>query len=384
MKRINISYLISAFLAAVMLAACAAQPAASPAPTVAKVPPPTPAVSSSDDRWNQIVATAKKEEKVVIYGAAGDDMRVQVGSAFTKKYGIEIEWVIGRTNEVVQRIISERRAGIYYVDVLTDATSSAMNVLKPAGLLKPFERDLILPEVTDTSKWFQGKLWWVDKEKSHLAYAASPIPPFVINTDVMKRTELQSYRDILAPKWKDIMIMDDPTTGGSGNTWATAVGYKIMGDDFLRELVKQKPTILQNQRQEMEWVARGKAPILIGPSTGEYTGFKNSGAPIEVVTPKEGAWLSQSRGGISLMPDPPHPNAALVYLNWALSKEGQTVISKAEGYQSARIDVPTDFLEAFAIRIPDAPYLDTINFEYDTKKQEYAGKSKVIFAELMK
>ncbi|MBI2934293.1 MAG: extracellular solute-binding protein [Chloroflexi bacterium] len=377
-------WLIAIFLA-LLFAACSGptQLTATPQPA-GKQPPPSPGNVSSTDRWSEIVAAAKKEGRLVIYGAAGPEMRQQVTDAFFKAHGIQIDWVLGRASESVQRIMTERRGGIHYTDVLTDSTASAMAFLKPAGALKPMEPDLVLPDVKDTGKWFQGRHWWLDPERTHMAYAASPIPPLAVNSDLVKKGEIQSYRDLLAPKWTGIMVMDDPTIGSSGNTWTTAVGYKIMGDDYLRELVKQKPLILRNQRQEIEWVARGKNPLLIGPSTGEYTEMKRSGAPIEVVVPKEGAWLSQSRGGLSLLNNAPHPNAAVLYLNWVLGKEAQTIISRSEGYQSARLDVSTDHLEAFALRDPGATYHNTISVEYDAKKQEYLEKAKVIFAELIK
>lgn len=43
----------------------------------------------------------------------------------------------------------------------------------------------------------------------------------------------------------------------------------------------------------------------------------------------------------------PHPNAAMVFLNWLLTKEGQTAWSKGMGYVSRRLDVPTDHVESY-------------------------------------
>ena len=52
--------------------------------------------------------------------------------------------------------------------------------------------------------------------------------------------------------------------------------------------------------------------------------------------------MSPQAGAVALFNRAPHPNAAKVYLNWLLSKEGQTIFARATGYISARLDVPTD------------------------------------------
>lgn len=53
----------------------------------------------------------------------------------------------------------------------------------------------------------------------------------------------------------------------------------------------------------------------------------------------------------------PHPNAATVFLNWLLSKDGQLVYSKANLTQAARVDVATDHLDPFRLRVPGKKYL---------------------------
>lgn len=373
-------------MAAVLLAAACTAPNV-PAPTTAPAQPVSGATKAPlqawETKWNATLAAAKQEGKLVIYGDTSPEMRQEVSKAFEAKYGISIDWLAGRANELVARIISERRSGIFVPDVLSDATMSAMNLLKPTGALLPLEPALMLPDVTDTSKWLQNRLWFVDTERTHIAYLAISMPTIVINSDLVKTEEMASLNNTLDAKWKGRIVMDDPTQGGPGNTWVTAVGEFILNQDYLKKLAKQEPMILRNQRQEVEWIAQAKYPIGLGMSSDEIVNFIRAGAPVKVITPKEGTFLSQSRGGLSLVEQPPHPNAARVYLNWALSQEGQTVISKAEGLQSARIDVSADWVEPHARRIPDAKYFDTIKFEYQTKKQEYIAVAKDIFADVV-
>ncbi|MBI4333256.1 MAG: extracellular solute-binding protein [Chloroflexi bacterium] len=365
--------------------ACAPQATPPPAATGAAVSPGAPK-ADWEVQWDNLVRNARNEGELYIYGAIAPETTQLVGREFYKKFGIRVNWVVGRTNEVLEKLLNEQRNNIYLADVLTDFTMSAMNYLKPRGVLRPLEPELILPDVKDTSKWFMGKLWWVDKERTHIAYSAFAMPAIVVNTDLVKKGEIQSMRDLLAPKWKGKIILDDPTVSSGGNSWLTAMGEKIMDLNFLRELAKQEPLILRNGRQEVEWVAWGKYPIGLGQSSAEIATFKRAGAPIEIITPKEGTWLSQSRGALSLLPPDktPHPNAARLYFNWALTKEGQTLLAEGEGYQSAREDVPTDLVDVTSVRHPGIKYHDTITLEFNLKKEEYLKIGKEIFGHLLK
>ncbi|MBI4333225.1 MAG: extracellular solute-binding protein [Chloroflexi bacterium] len=374
---------IGALLASVLLAAaCAPAPeAAFPAPAAPSGASSVAARASWQQSWDETVAAAKKEGSVTIYSSNTPETRQMVGDAMRAKFGIRVEWATGGgSNELVQKILAERNARLYNVDAMLGGTMSIMNFLKPAGALLPLEQFFILPEVTDTSKWFQDKLWWVDKERTHLAYAAIAMPGIVVNSDVVRPEEMASYRDLLNPKWKGKILMDDPSTGGPGNSWVTAIGYNILDNSFLEELARQEPEFHTEKRTEHEWVARGKYPVLIGGSTDTIFQLKNSGVSnLAVIAPREGTWLSQSNGAITLLNNAPHPNAAKVLFNWILSAEGQTVVCRGQGLQSARIDVPTDWVDSFTIRQPGVKYADAINLESQVKKGEYAQLAKKIF-----
>jgi ABC-type Fe3+ transport system substrate-binding protein len=81
------------------------------------------------------------------------------------------------------------------------------------------------------------------------------------------------------------------------------------------------------------------------------------GVPIIILDPrqiKEGTHVSPASGGLSVFNRAPHPNAAKVYINWLLSKEGQTIYIRASGYVSARLDAPTDHAEPWRVPSPTA------------------------------
>jgi ABC-type Fe3+ transport system substrate-binding protein len=69
---------------------------------------------------------------------------------------------------------------------------------------------------------------------------------------------------------------------------------------------------------------------------------------------REGSDVSPANGSVALFNRAPHPNAAKVYINWLLSKEGQTEFARAAGYVSARVDAPTDHAPSWRVPAPGA------------------------------
>ncbi|MBI4332009.1 MAG: extracellular solute-binding protein [Chloroflexi bacterium] len=268
---------------------------------------------------------------------------MEIGKALKEKTGIAAEWVAGRTDETFEKVQRERLAGIYSVDAYYGSPGSPIRQFKPAGILAPFP-PLLLPEVSDPRVWFGGKLPFVDKDNSVFASALYPTQVILVNTDLVKPDEISSYQDLLAPKWKGKIAMNDPTVG-IGRGWVHGVIYtKILGPDFMRALAKQEPVISRDLRLTAEWVARGKYPILVPPQPTAAAEFLSIGAPIGYVMPREGTFLTSVMGTTVKFDRAPHPKAAQVFINWFLSKEGQKLISKLGMIDSARVDIDTGFL----------------------------------------
>jgi ABC-type Fe3+ transport system substrate-binding protein len=126
-----------------------------------------------------------------------------------------------------------------------------------------------------------------------------------------------------------------------------------LGPDFIRTLAAQELSLMRDYRQEADAVGQGRAPILLGGAEEVVLPLIGQGAPIVVVDPRqleEKSDVGPSYGGVSIFNRAAHPNAAKVYLNWLLSKEGQTELARASELISGRLDVPTD--HAFPWRIP--------------------------------
>ena len=218
--------------------------------------------------WSTILAEAKKEGKVAVIGgttvaALHDSVR-----AFKEKFGIDLLIITGRGSELTPRLLQERKSGIYFHDVMITGHSDIVG-LKPAGVFDPLEPMLVIPEVVDQKLWYEGKYDWCDDGRYIFNFALYPAHMVVINTDLVKPGEIQSYHDLLNPKWKDNIVINDPTiTGHASDGFISMVWNKLADLDLFRKLAAQKNPMTRDQDLQNTWVAKGKYPIALWPSVG--------------------------------------------------------------------------------------------------------------------
>lgn len=387
MKRltaISIILLLSLFL----LAACAAQTVAPPSVSepISKAPvtDARPAPGDWQTKWDNLLKAAKKEGVLSMYSTQGTQVRDGIFKPLQEKLGLRLEWVTGKGEEMNQRLITERRAGIYIPDVYIGGATSVLTLTKPSGALAPMEPEIFLPEALDSKAWFGGELRWIDKEKLLLAFITYQVIPITINKSLARPDEIKSYRDLLNPKWKGKIVINDPTVTGTGEKFFLIAGGIIMGYDFMRELVKQEPAITRDQRLQVEWLAQGKYPIGTTTKPEIVADFQKAGVPLAYVSPAEGMWTSAGGGNVSLYDRQPHPNSSRAFINWLLTKEGQTVFSKALGVPSGRIDVPTEGLDQNLLLQPGVKYVSGDSEELLLKAPEERKITLEIVAPLLR
>lgn len=292
--------------------------------------------------WEKTREAAKREGKLVIYGQVGGPERKAYVEAFQQAYPwIRVSDTSGRLSGLVSRIMAERRAGKYLVDLLIGGTTTPLETLKPAGLLEPVRPLLILPEVTDPSNWFNKKLWFADREQKFMPlYRGSLNTIFSVNTNLIQSSDFKTYVDLLNPKWKGKIAAQDPRTTGSGQS-LTIFLYSTprLGPRFLKKLFGEMDiTFSRDRYQVLDWVARGRFAINLFAPVG-IEDIK-AGLPIAEVRIEGPEPVAGGAGSASLITRAPHSNAAKLFINWLLTREGQMAYQKATGYNSLRTDIP--------------------------------------------
>lgn len=319
--------------------------------------------ADSSGDWDKIVAAAKKEGEVLVYGPPGKKRRKALVEEFQKDYpDIKVKFVAGSARKQAPRLIAERKAGKYKADVLIGGTTTPLKTLRPKGVLTPIEPYLVLPEVTDPSGWFKNKLWYADKDgKLVIMFQGSVSNIIGINTNLVKDGEITSYWDILDPKWKGKIVSGDVRRPGPGGGQARFLyAHPELGPKFLTRLFGETEiTLSLDRRQMVDWLAQGKYAVHVFPNSIDIERAIDQGLPVKIVSPdalKEGAPMSAGWGSVMVADRAPHPNAAKVYLNWLLSKKGQTAWQTHAGSASLRRDIPKDGVRAWNLPSEDKEY----------------------------
>lgn len=296
-------------------------------------------------KWDKVLADAKKEGKVAVAGPPGTAYR-DVMRGFEKKYPeIALEFQSFTPTSFTARFSKERQAGQYLWDLYVTGPTAFDISAKKAGELDPIRPLFILPEVLDEKAWFGGyDKAFLDSEKRFVfAFQAQITPQVLINREFVSQKDLSSIKGLLDPKWKGKIAINDPRVDGAGNG-RIALWAGQLGEEFVRSLLMQDVGLSRDDRQLADWLARGKYPIAIGVNETDIAELQKLGvgAKVEPLGGKLAeAWrLSTGWGAARLVNKAPHINAATVYVNWLLSKEGQAAWATTVSRPSRRTDVP--------------------------------------------
>lgn len=333
--------------------------------TAAETAPKTDIRPDWQREWESTIQAAKKEGKVVIYGSPKPEAYAAIAAGFKKAYGLDVETVTGRSAQIVAKILTEKRAGLHLGDVILVGGATAVTELGPSDLLAVLDPIIILPEVRDDKIWYKKSFANQMLDPGHLSFtfmSALDIP-MARNTRLVGPEDIKEWEDLLQPAWKGKLLVNDPTTTGKGQSNFAMIG-KMKGWDFWRALVRQNPTMNRDNRLQMDWLAQGKFPILISPSTSSAQEFIDVGAPVAFIRLKGDNYTTSSGGVVSVFKQGPHPNAMKVFVNYLLSKEGQTLWSRADGMQSAREDISTEGLDPIRVRAPGIIYPASDDWEF--------------------
>ena len=327
--------------------------------------------TSGQQEWEQTVRAAEKEGQVTVsiggYGAIIDSGVFQ--KAFPK---IKITSITGAGTDLTARIAAERRAGKYLVDVYNGGGNSLFQILYLGKILDPIKPALLLPEVADPQKWWEGKQKYADKEGQYILVYEGNVAAGAgagYNTQLLDPREYRSYWDFLNPKLRGkIMSTDIRRLRGAGIPWQFLYYYPDLGPKFLRRLFGEMDvTMVADLRQAVDWLGSGKFALCLPVQGGTIFKAKNQGLPVDQFESyhfKEGVNLSSAFGSLALLNRAPHPNAAKVFVTWLLSREGQTLFQRVisvpgDARNSRRIDVPKDHIPPDEQRRDRMPYFDT-------------------------
>lgn len=305
--------------------------------------------SPASGDWEKIVEAAKKEGKVVASIPPSPELRRGMELAFTRRYGIGVEFVPARGGAIVQRMVSEARSGVRYFDLHIGGTESVIGAMLPENILEPVRPFLSLPQVRDPKQWWGGHIWVDNAKRFIYNFCAYQTVSLWSNPNEYQPAEFKSFDDLLNPKLRGRIGISDPRTPGSGSSMWSHMLY-IKGEEYLRRLVAQKLFITRDLRLLAENLARGKIAVTSGIGYSEFSPFINAKLPVTPLPmPQEGLYASGGYGHLVILKNQPHPHATRVFVNWLLSRDGQEIFARAMGVGTRRLDVDTKWLKGYGV-----------------------------------
>lgn len=302
--------------------------------------------SASAASWDEVLAAARGEGQLVavLGGAASRNYR-PIFKHFEDKFGIRTVVSTGGGGKQADRLLAERRADKSEVDIIMVGGTTAVTRLLPHGVLDPIGPILFHPEVVDKSLWLKGKHLYSDPEEKYVfAFSgAADLAPVVMrfNTNklpIEEAKKIDSVWTFLDKRFAGQIVALPPTIGGAGGTYFLTQVHPDLGEKYLRRFYdpELKVTFIEDYRQIADGVAKGKytMAIFVGSAGRDIDNLAKKGLPVGSFTRllekpvKERPIIGGSGASNNIMVanKSPHPNAAKLFLNWFLSKEGQTTM----------------------------------------------------------
>lgn len=264
------------------------------------------------DRDQRVLQGAKKEGRVMVYTSLNTKDSVPIIEIFEKKYGVKVDLWRSSSEKVLQRAVTEARAGRFAVDAF-ELNGPELEAMWREGLLDKFYSP-------------QSKNMPPQAFAKNGAYVADRFNFFTIayNTNLVKPNEVpQSYEDLLKPNWVGRIGIEASDTDWFGSM-VHAMGEE-KGMAFFRKLAEMKPQMRTGHTLMAELVASGEIPLVATIYNHNAERLKVKGAPIEwkALTPTFGR-----PNGVAVAKRAEHPYAALLFVDFMLSLEGQKLLQK--------------------------------------------------------
>ncbi len=306
-----------------------------PATEAPAAEPETPAEEPAEaDPMADLIAAAQAEGELTVYGSCEEEYLTAACEHFQELYGIKVNYQRLSTGEVQAKIEEEK--GNPSADVWFGGTTDPYNVLAKEDLLEPYAAQNASHLISDMYKDADGKWYGIYKG----------ILGFMVNTDELTRLGLEApadWQDLLKPEYKGLIWLSNYNTAGTAklviNTMIQKYGHDE-GIQYLVDLDKNIEVYTKSGSGPSKNVGTGECVIGIGFLHDGITQIVDNGYEnIALVIPSSGT--SFEIGATAMFKGAAHPNAAKLWIEYALSPECVELAAKNGSYQFLVIDNAT-------------------------------------------
>ena len=280
---------------------------------------------TSDDE-SELVKAAKEEGELVVYGSCEEEYLAAAAEHFEELYGIKVQYQRLSTGEVQSKI--EEENGNPSGDVWFGGTTDPYNIAAKKGLLEAYEAENASHLLGSAYRDADG--YWYGIYKGILG--------FMVNKDELKRMgidEPADWKDLLDPKYKGLVWLSNYNTAGTAklviNTMIQKYGHDE-GIQYLVDLDKNVQVYTKSGSGPSKNVGTGECVVGIGFLHDGITQIVDNGyGNIELIIPSTGT--SYEVGATAIFKGAKHPNAAKLWIEYALSPECVELAAKNGGHE---------------------------------------------------
>ena len=326
--------LLLAVVMVLSLAACGGKTEAPAATEAPKTDAPAATEAAEADPMQDLIAAAQAEGELTVYGSCEEEYLAAACEHFQELYGIKVNYQRLSTGEVQAKIEEEK--GNPSADVWFGGTTDPYNVVAKEDLLEPYAAQNASHLLSDMYKDPDGKWYGIYKG----------ILGFMVNTDELTRMNLEApadWQDLLKPEYKGLVWLSNYNTAGTAklviNTMIQKYGHDE-GIQYLVDLDKNIEVYTKSGSGPSKNVGTGECVIGIGFLHDGITQIVDNGYEnVQLIIPSSGT--SFEIGATAIFKGAAHPNAAKLWIEYALSPECVNLAAQNGSYQFLVIDNAT-------------------------------------------
>ena len=327
--------ILAVLMAVLMVASLAACGGKTSAPATEAAPAPaadnTTAAAETTAPEQSLIDAAKAEGELVVYGSCEEEYLAAACEHFEELYGIKVQYQRLSTGEVQAKI--EEENGNPSADVWFGGTTDPYNVVAAEGLLEAYEAENASHLLSSQYRDPDG--YWYGIYKGILG--------FMVNKDELARMNLEApadWQDLLKPEYKGLIWLSNYNTAGTAklviNTMIQKYGHDE-GIQYLVDLDKNIQVYTKSGSGPSKNVGTGECVIGIGFLHDGITQIVDNGYDnVQLIIPSSGT--SFEIGATAIFKGAKHPNAAKLWVEYALSPECVELAASHGSYQFLVID----------------------------------------------
>ncbi|WP_100330140.1 putative 2-aminoethylphosphonate ABC transporter substrate-binding protein [Bacillus xiapuensis] len=288
---------------------------------------------SGEEKASGEAGNSKLAGELTVYTAIEEELIPVYLESFEEKYpDIDLNIVRDSTGVITAKLLAEGKNTP--ADVVWGTAASSLLALEEKEMLEgysPKGADRVQPQFKDKNqpeKWVGNTAFMtgIAVNKAELQKKKLPMP--------------KSYKDLLKPEYKGTLVMPHPASSGTGfltvSAWLQMMGEEE-GWEYMKELHKNIATYTHSGSKPAKLAGAGEYPIGVSLV---YSAVKEqqSGAPVEVILPKEGLGWEVEANALINKEDKKDEKAAKAFLDWAISDEAMQEYFKANGFATIQHD----------------------------------------------